>query len=109
MKICQRQYAFSKLSWRKLTAAVNLLTEASENKSTSLADANAAIKAFQDAQNGLSATKQEKPAIITKADFEAIYGDNKTVTAKGATKDGYKYSWKFTAPTSPSLRILILR
>ena len=83
-------------SWRKLTAAVNLLTEASENKSTSLADANAAIKAFQDAQNGLSATKQEKPAIITKADFEAIYGDNKTVTAKGATKDGYKYSWKFT-------------
>lgn len=83
-------------SWRKLTSAVNLLTEASENKSTSLADANAAIKAFQDAQNGLTATKQEKPAIITKADFEAIYGDNKTVTAKGATKDGYKYSWKFT-------------
>ena len=39
-------------SWRKLTAAVNLLTEASENKSTSLADANAAIKAFQDALKG---------------------------------------------------------
>lgn len=83
-------------SWRKLTNAINLLTDASENKSTSLDDANAAIKAFQDAQNALTATKQEKPAIITKAEFEAIYGDNKTVTAKGATKDGCKYSWKFT-------------
>lgn len=83
-------------SWKKLSTAIDLLTEASKDTSTSLDDANKAIRTFQEAQNGLTATKQEKPAIITKADFESIYGDNKTITAKGATKDGYKYSWKFT-------------
>lgn len=83
-------------SWKKLNAAIDLLNEASKDSGTSLDDANKAIKAFQDAQNGLTATKQETPAVITKAEFESIYGDNKTVTAKGATKDGYKYSWKFT-------------
>lgn len=87
---------YSAESWKALADATELLKEASEDDSTSLTDANAAIKAFQDAQNGLAATKQEKPAVITKAEFEAIYGDNKTITAKGATKDGYKYSWKFT-------------
>ena len=32
---------------------------------------------------------------ITKAEFESIYGENKYVTARGATRDGSKYSWKF--------------
>ena len=87
---------FTAESWKKLSAAVDLLTDASKDTGTSLDDANKAIKAFQDAQNGLTSTKQEKPAVITKAEFESIYGDNKTITTKGATKDGYKYSWKFT-------------
>lgn len=83
-------------SWRKLSDAITLLTEANDDKGTSLEEANAAIKAFQDAQNDLQVTKQDIPAVIPKSDFESIYGENKTVTAKGATRDGYKYSWKFT-------------
>lgn len=83
-------------SWKKLAAAVTRLTDAKEDDGTSLDEANAAIKAFQEAQNGLSVTKQSVPAVIPKSDFESIYGENKSITAKGATRDGYKYSWKFT-------------
>lgn len=83
-------------SWKPLDAAITMLADASGDTSTSLDDANKAIKAFQDAQNGLVPTKQSVPDKITKAQFESIYGENKTVTAKGATRDGSKYSWKFT-------------
>lgn len=83
-------------SWKPLDAAITMLSDASSDTSTSLDDANKAIKAFQDAQNGLVPTKQITPDKITKAQFEAIYGENKSVTAKGATRDGSKYSWKFT-------------
>ena len=83
-------------SWKKLSAAVTLLTDASENDAASLDDANAAIKAFQEAQNGLVASKQIVPETILKSEFEAIYGENKTVTRKGAARDGTKYSWQFT-------------
>lgn len=83
-------------SWKKLAASITMLTDAKEDKSTSLADANAAIKAFQEAQNGLCPTKQVIPAVIAKSEFEAIYGENKSIISKGATRDGYKYSWKFT-------------
>ncbi len=83
-------------SWKKLKAAITLLTDASENDATSLEEANAAIKAFQDAQNGLVASKQIVPETILKSEFESIYGEDKSITRKGATRDGYKYSWKFT-------------
>ena len=83
-------------SWKPLDTAITMLTDASNDTSTSLDDANKAIKAFQDAQNGLVPTKQSVPDKITKAQFESIYGENKTVTAKGATRDGSRYSWKFT-------------
>ena len=82
-------------SWKPLAEAATLLSDASSDASTSLDDANKAIKAFQDAQNGLVATKQFTPDKITKAEFESIYGENKYVTTRGATRDGSKYSWKF--------------
>lgn len=83
-------------SWKKLSNAITLLTDAGEDNATSLEDANAAIKAFQDAQNGLVPSKQVIPAVIPKSDFEDIFGENKSITSKGATRDGIKYSWKFT-------------
>ncbi len=82
-------------SWRKLSAAIALLTEASEDESTSLDDANAAIKAFQDAQNDLAVSKQNIPEIILKSEFEDIYGVNESITRKGTARDGRKYSWSF--------------
>lgn len=83
-------------SWKKLSTAITLLTDASEDESASLDEANAAIKAFQEAQNGLVASKQIVPETILKSEFEAIYGEDKAVTRKGATRNGSKYSWKFT-------------
>ena len=82
-------------SWRKLSAAIALLTEASEDESTSLDDANAAIKAFQDAQNDLAVSKQNIPELILKSEFEDIYGVNESITRKGTARDGRKYSWSF--------------
>ncbi len=91
-------------SWQAMATAVDLLTEASKNAATTLDDANKAIKAFQTAQNGLVPTKQVDPAVITKSEFEAIYGENKTITTYGATRTGYKYSWEFvgTDVTKPA-------
>ena len=91
-------------SWQAMATAVDLLTEASKNNATTLDDANKAIKAFQTAQNGLVPTKQVDPAVITKSEFEAIYGENKSITTYGATRTGYKYSWEFvgTDVTKPA-------
>lgn len=91
-------------SWQAMATAVDLLTEASKNTATTLDDANKAIKAFQTAQNGLVPTKQVDPAVITKSEFEAIYGENKSITTYGATRTGYKYSWEFvgTDVTKPA-------
>lgn len=91
-------------SWQAMASAITLLTDASKNTSTTLEEANKAVKAFQDAQNGLVATKQMNPAIITKAEFESIYGDNKSITTSGSTRAGYKYSWDFigTDVTKPA-------
>lgn len=91
-------------SWQAMATAVDLLTEASKNAATTLDDANKAIKAFQTAQNGLVPTKQVDPAVITKSEFEAIYGENKSITTYGATRTGYKYSWEFvgTDVTKPA-------
>lgn len=82
-------------SWKPMSIAITLLTDASKNDATTLEEANKAVKAFQDAQNGLVATKQMNPDIILKSDFEGIYGENKSVTASGTTRAGYKYSWSF--------------
>ena len=83
-------------SWKKLSAAIALLTEANEDDAVSLDDANAAIKAFQEAQNGLVASQQVIPEVILKSEFEAVYGENKAITRKGVARNGHKYSWKFT-------------
>ncbi|MBP0982768.1 MAG: hypothetical protein J6A19_03505 [Oscillospiraceae bacterium] len=91
-------------SWKKLSYAVSLLNDAKEDASVSLEEANAAIKAFQDAQNGLVPSKEATPSVITKSEFESIYGEDTSVTRRGATRDGYKYSWKFvgTDVTKPA-------
>ena len=91
-------------SWQAMAAAITLLTDASKNTSTTLDDANKAVKAFQDAQNGLVPTKQTDPEVIPKSEFEAVYGENKSVTTSGSTRAGYKYSWNFigTDVTKPA-------
>lgn len=86
---------YTATSWAKFAQAVALLTEASKNADASITQANNAIKAYQDAQSGLVATSLSVPDTAPKTDFDAIYGENKTVVYTGTTRDGYKYTWTF--------------
>lgn len=86
---------YSEASWKKYERAVTALEEAANDAETSIAEANEAIKAFQTAQAGLTVTLSNVPDIIKKAEFEAIYGEDETVTARGTTRGGYRYAWVF--------------
>ncbi len=86
---------YSAETWAKFAEAVAMLETAAKNTDTSVTEANAAIKAYQDAQAGLTKTSLLVPVTAEKSDFEAIYGENKTLTYTGVTRDGYKYTWTF--------------
>ncbi|MGN0687427.1 MAG: dockerin type I domain-containing protein [Oscillospiraceae bacterium] len=86
---------YSTSSWKQFQKAVDAMQECLDNPDASIAQANAAIKDFQNAQAALTATLEVKPEKILKSKFDAIYGEDKTVTAKGVTRGGYKYSWVF--------------
>ncbi len=86
---------YSTASWKEFEDAVNALQDAVDDPETSIVDANAAIKAYQRAQAGLTTTMKSAPDIILKSQFEAIYGEDMTVRAKGVTRGGDKYSWEF--------------
>ncbi len=86
---------YSAASWAKFAEAVALMETASKNTNTSVNEANAAIKAYQDAQAGLTKTLLMTPVKAEKSDFEKIYGENRTITYTGVTRDGYKYTWTF--------------
>lgn len=102
---------YSTASWNKFEAAVNALTAASTDTNTTVYAANTAIKDFQRAQLSLSATLRKAPDIIPKSSFEAIYGDDETITAKGTTRGGTEYTITFngndiTAPADFDPEIL---
>ncbi len=86
---------YSTASWKDFENAVNAMQDALDDPETSIVDANAAIKAYQNAQARLTTTLKSAPAIILKSQFEAIYGEDMTVRAKGVTRGGDKYSWEF--------------
>lgn len=86
---------YSTASWKAFEKAVAAMQDAVDDPETSIVDANAAIKAYQKAQAGLTTTMKVAPDIILKSQFEAIYGDDMTVRAKGVTRGGNKYSWEF--------------
>lgn len=90
-----KEQDYSEASWKKFDKAVKALQDAVNNTETSIIDANSAIKAYQTALSGLTETLMSVPAVITKAEFEAIYGDDRIVSAKGTTRSGYKYSVVF--------------
>lgn len=82
-------------SWAAFAKAVEMLTNAANNVDASVIEANAAIKAYQEAQAGLKPTNVVDPGKATKADFESVYGENKTLSYKGVTRDNYSYIWYF--------------
>lgn len=102
---------YSAASWDRFDAAVNALTSASTDTDTTVYAANTAIKDFQRAQLALSPTPKKTPDIIPRSSFEAIYGDDETITAKGTTRSGADYIITFngndiTAPADFNPEIL---
>ncbi len=86
---------YSAESWKRFQKAVTALKEAASDADTSIEEANLAIKAFQLAQSELAATDMVVPEKILKADFQAVYGEDKVIVSSGATRNGYKYKWEF--------------
>ena len=91
-------------SWDSLQRAVERITAIAADTNSTLSSAKSAILAFQKAQKGLEKTRLSAPNTIPKADFEKIFGENKSVSAKGTTRGGRSYEWKFvgTNLTAPA-------
>lgn len=83
-------------SWNSLQRAVEKITEIAADADATLSSAKSAILSFQNAQKGLEKTRLSAPDIIPKIDFEKIFGENKSVSAKGITRGGRSYEWRFT-------------
>lgn len=86
---------YSTASWEQFEAAVNAVQNAVDNTDTTIYAANTAIKDFQRAQLALTVSYRKQPDIILKSSFEAIYGDDETITAKGTTRGGNSYVISF--------------
>lgn len=82
-------------SWTAFAAAVKLLNDTLNDPDASVLQANSAIKAYQEAQSGLTTTSLSIPETAPKTDFDSVYGEDKTLTYKGTTRDGYDYKWVF--------------
>ena len=82
-------------SWAGFVSALNRLKELQNDKNASISAAQSAIKAFQSAQSKLVAASLDVPEKVTKAAFEAFYGENINRSYSGTTRDGAKYTWTF--------------
>ncbi len=90
-----KELEYSTASWEKFKAAVAAVQGAVDNADTTIYAANTAIKDFQRAQLALTVSFRKQPDIIPKSSFEAIYGDDETITAKGTTRGGSQYTVSF--------------
>ncbi len=86
---------YSDESWDVLETAVTAMQSAANDAETSILDANAAIRSYQNAQANLAPTLRTRPDIIPKSAFEAIYGEDEEITASGIARNGKDYSWVF--------------
>lgn len=92
-------------SWNSLKKALDKIAEISADKNATLSSAKSAILSFQNAQKGLEKTKLSVPSVIPKSSFEEIFGEsNKYVSARGTTRGGRMYEWRFsgTNVTAPA-------
>ena len=90
-----KQEDYTPASYQRLKASLDNITRIAADTNATLASAKSEILAFQRAQSGLEKSKLVVPNKIPKADFEEIFGENKTVSASGITQSGRKYQWKY--------------
>ena len=91
-------------SWNSLQSAIERITAIAADTNATLSSAKSAILSFQNAQKGLERALLSVPSVIPKADFERVFGENNSVSAKGTTRGGWSYDWKFngTKLTAPA-------
>lgn len=82
-------------SWKTFSSALEEVKKLSSDADATLLQAKAAIKSFQQAQAGLVSSVLQVPSKAPKTDFEKIFGESKTVSYSGVTKNGRKYRWSF--------------
>lgn len=82
-------------SWNTFNDALEALRNISSDNNATLSDANAAIDAFQNAQDDLESTHLYTPATVTRAQFEKILGENRNLNTTGTTRNGNSYTWTF--------------
>lgn len=94
---------YTESSWEPFNLALEELNTISNDKNATLSDANAAITAYQYAQDSLERTQLNTPGTLTKAQFLGILGENRSLNASGTTRNGTYYSWSFngTDVTNP--------
>ena len=86
---------YTENSWNTFNNALEELKNISSNNNATLSDANAAIDAYQSAQDDLEPTHLNTPATVTKAQFERILGENRNLNTTGTTRNGNSYTWTF--------------
>lgn len=82
-------------SYKSLKNSLDNITRIMSDANATLASAKSEILAFQRAQSGLEKSKLVVPNKIPKADFEEIFGENKTISTSGITQSGRKYQWRY--------------
>lgn len=90
-----KELEYSTASWEAFASAVEAIQNAVDDADTTIYAANTAIKDFQRAQLALTVSYRKQPDMIPKRVFEAIYGDDETITAKGTTRGGNQYTISF--------------
>lgn len=90
-----KELEYSTASWEKFNTAVKAVQNAVDDADTTIYAANTAIKDFQRAQLALTVSYRKQPDMIPQRVFEAIYGDDETITAKGTTRGGSEYIISF--------------
>lgn len=90
-----KQENYTPSSWAAFSEALERLRTIAADNNATIETAQSAVKSFQRAQAGLRSAELSVPAAIRKADFEKIYGEDKSITASGITQAGTSYKWTF--------------
>ncbi|MCH5206056.1 MAG: FIVAR domain-containing protein [Oscillospiraceae bacterium] len=96
LKSNYKEENYTPSSWAVFKEAMDRIEAIAKDNNASLDDARRAITAFQSALNALVGTSLKVPAKAPKSDFEQIFGLASTKSYEGITRDGRKYTWKFS-------------
>ena len=87
---------YTPASWKAFKTALDYISEISADQNATFISAQNAIISFQNAQSALAVSQLVVPDAVSKERFEEIYGNTKSLTANGITRNGREYRWRFS-------------